>query len=77
MLASSPRRQGEEMTAEDIRMTEALFYESVAQAWGWPPTVVDAQPYGLLTDMLKVAEIRAEVAEADERRAAARMEAQR
>jgi hypothetical protein len=44
-------------------MAEALYYESMAEAWGWPPDVVDRQPGELLERMLRVAAIRAEVTE--------------
>ena len=53
----------EASTPEDIALEEALFYESIAAAWGWPPVVVDQQPAELLENMLRVAEIRNEVAE--------------
>lgn len=42
-------------------MQEALYYESIAAAWGFPPDVVDRQEYELMSRMLEVSEIRAEV----------------
>lgn len=44
-------------------MTEALYYESIAQAYGWPPDVTDRQPEELLQRMLRVSAIRNEVTE--------------
>lgn len=44
-------------------MEEALFYDSVAQVYHFPPTVADQQPYELLQRMLVVATIRNEVEE--------------
>lgn len=44
-------------------MQEALHYESIAAAWGFPPDVVDRQPYELISRMLEVSHIRAEVEE--------------
>jgi hypothetical protein len=42
-------------------MEVALFYESAAKLWGWPPSVLDDQPYALVGRMMEVAAIRAEV----------------
>lgn len=53
----------EASTAEDHALEEALYYESIAVTWGWPPAVVDQQPAELLENMLRVAAIRNEVAE--------------
>lgn len=50
-------------TAADHALEGALYYESIASAWGWPPDVVDRQPAELLEHMLTVAGIRNEVAE--------------
>lgn len=44
-------------------MAEALHYESIAVAWGFPPDVVDRQPHELIVRMLEVSHIRAEVSE--------------
>jgi hypothetical protein len=44
-------------------MAEALYYESIAQAYGWPPDVVERQPAELLNRMLTVSGIRNEVEE--------------
>ena len=44
-------------------MEEALYYESIAQAYGWPPDVADRQPDELLQRMLVVSGVRNEVAE--------------
>lgn len=48
-------------TDADRLMEEALWYDAIAQAYHFPPTVVDEQPYELMNRMLTVASIRNEV----------------
>lgn len=50
-------------TEADHLMAEALYYESAARLWGFPPDVVERQRFGLVGRMMEVAAIRAEVEE--------------
>lgn len=50
-------------TEADHLMEEALYYDSIAQTYGWTPEQTDAQPYELLQRMLAVAAIRNEISE--------------
>lgn len=68
-LADGARR-GRDMTEEDALLEEALFYDSVAQLYGWTPDVVDSVPDELLGNMLRVARIRRELEEDSARRVA-------
>lgn len=54
-------------TDEDWEYEEALYYESVARVFPWPPTVVREQPHDLLVRMLEVAAMRSEVEAAEMR----------